>query len=304
MKLGRRIAPILALALMTGAAAAAGAVVNMDLATQRRVGVVSQPIAASRHVPEVRGFAKVLDPGPLASLDSDIAQAAAAAQASSAEFQRSKALNAADQTVSRKAVEAAQAQSAADQAKLSLLRRRLGLEWGGGVAALSDSRRSALIREVASGRAALVRIDTPSGRGLPGLKSLSIDVGSSGQTRAVVLGPARTADTQLLSPGLVAVASGPGVSGLSVGLTTPVSFPAGAGEAGVVLPRSALIRTAGQTWAYVRRSPTSFERRSVAGSPQGGGLFTVQGVAPGDQVVVSGAGALFTAEGHGGGDAD
>ena len=38
---------------------------------------------------------------------------------------------------------------------------------------------------------------------------------------------------------------------------------AGAGEAGVVIPRSALLRTGGRTFVYVRRDATDFERREV-----------------------------------------
>jgi hypothetical protein len=287
----------LALALLATEALAQGATVNVDLATQRRLGVAVAALPAARRAPSISGFAKVLDPGPLASLDSDIAQAAAAADASAAELKRSQQLHAADQTISTKALEAARAQAQADAAKLSLLRRRVGLEWGPGLAQLSAARRSSLLASIAAGKAALVRIDTPSGRGQQGLRSARVDLGQLGQVEAQVLGPARTADTQLLSPGLIAVATGPGVAYLSSGLTSPVELMVGGAASGVIVPRSALIRSQGQTWAYVRKGPTSFERRAVAGGePDASGLFAPRGLAAGEQVVVAGAAALFTAE--------
>jgi hypothetical protein len=289
---------VLAAALAAGPAAA-GPTVTMDAATQRRVAVATAPLEPARRSASVRGFAKVLDPDPLENLDADIAQAAAAAAASGAELKRARILNRAEQTISDKALEAADAQARADAAKLALLRRRVGIEWGAGIAGLSDQKRSAMLALIAGGRAALVRIDTPSGRGQSSLRTADIDLGEFGRVRAQVLGPARTADTQLQSPGLIALASGPGAGSLSSGLVAPVDLAIGAAASGVILPRSALIRAEGQTWVYVRRSATSFERRAVVGAaPDAAGLFAAQGVAAGEQVVVSGASALYTAEGH------
>lgn len=278
------------------AASAHAAELKVDAAVQKRLGVAVAPAQAAQRTPSVRGFAKVLDAGPLAALEADIAQAAAAAQASEAELKRAQALNAADQAVSTKAVEAARAQARADAARLALLRRRLGLEWGPGVASLSAARRASMLGQIAAGRAALVRIDAPSGKGLAGLRSAVIDLGQFGQARAVVLGPARMADVQLSSPGMIALASGAGAPALSIGLTAPVQLTAGGGASGVMLPRSALLRSEGRTWIYVRKGPSSFERKAVTGEPDAAGYFAASGVAVGEPVVVAGASALFAAE--------
>ncbi len=280
-------------------------VVKADAVTQRRIGVVVAPLAAARRSTSMAGQARVLDPVPLATLDSDIATAAAAAQASQAEAARSKALHAQDAAVSAKAVEAAQAQARADAAKLSLLRRRLGLEWGPAIARMTDARRSALMGALAAGRAALLRIDTASGAGQLGLRSAEIDLGPLGWVHATVLGPARAADPRLLSPGLIAMASGPQAASLSSGLTAPVRLQTSGPAAGVIVPRSALIRTAGQTWVYVKRDAETFQRRPVtAGQADPGGLFAASGFRAGELVATAGAGALFAAETGGGEEAE
>jgi hypothetical protein len=105
----------LALWLVAGAAAA-GPVVKLDPAVQKRLGVATQPLSAAQRAAKAQGFARVLDPVPLATLDSDIATAASALVASQAEAARARRLNADDQTVSRRAVDAAAAQARADAA--------------------------------------------------------------------------------------------------------------------------------------------------------------------------------------------
>jgi multidrug efflux pump subunit AcrA (membrane-fusion protein) len=93
------------------------------------------------------------------------------------------------------------------------------------------------------------------------------------------------------------VVRGPVAARLGVGMSAPVTLSGAPGGAGVLVPRSALIRTAGQTFAYVRKDATHFERRAlVAPTSQPEGLFSAGGLAPGESVVVSGASALLAAE--------
>lgn len=285
---------VLALAaglVWTGLAQAAE--VEVDAATQKRLGVTVAPLAAARRQASATGFARVLDPVPLATLDSDLVTAATAAAASRVEAARTKTLAAADATVSLKVAQAAQAQAAADAAKLALLRRRVGLEWGPAFA--SDAARSRLIAELVAGRAVLVRIDAPAGTG--GARSARMQLSSGETVDVAILGPARTADPRVQTGGLVGVVRGPVAARLGVGMSAPVTLSGAAGGSGVLVPRSALIRTAGQTFAYVRKDATHFERRAlVAPTSQPEGLFSAGGFAPGEPVVVSGASALLAAE--------
>jgi hypothetical protein len=285
---------------------AAAKPVKLAAETQRKLGLATEPLIAAHRAASLSGYVRVLDPGPLAQLDSDIQAAAAAAEASAAEAARAKALNADGQALSAKALEAAQAQAGGDAARLALLRRRVGLEWGGGLARLSAKQRDALLTEIAAGKAALIRIDTAGGVGLAGLRDMDIDLGPLGSVHAAVLGGARAADAHLMSPGLIAKAAGPNARLLSVGLAAPVTLTASAAATGVLAPRAALIRSNGKTWVYVRTSADTFQRREVAdGRVEPDGLFAPAGFKPGEAVVTQGAAALFAAEtnvGEAGGD--
>jgi hypothetical protein len=292
----RGLALALALAVAAPALAAAPILLKVDAPTQARLGVVTAPLVVARKTASVSGFARAVDPVPLATLDSDITTAVAALGASQAEAARTRTLNAEDQTVSKKAAEAAAAQARADAAKLALLRRRLGLEWGPSIQAFSDARRGRLITDIAAGRSALVRIDASSG--LTQLRgAVIIDLGSAGTARAVILGPARVGDPRLQSTGLLGLVNGPQAMRLGSGTVAPATLAAGAEATGVIVPRAALLRTAGQTFAYVRRDARSFERRPVTGAiSDPAGLFVAGAFHPGELVVVKGAAQLFAAE--------
>ncbi|KQZ28352.1 efflux RND transporter periplasmic adaptor subunit [Caulobacter sp. Root1472] len=267
--------------------------IQVDAATQKRLGVTTAPLAAARRQAVATGFARVLDPVPLATLDGDLVTAATAAAASRAEAARTKTLAAADATVSLKVAQAAQAQASADLAKLVLLRRRVGLEWG--PAFTNDASRSRLIAELVEGRTVLVRIDAPTGTG--GAHGARMQLSGGETVDIAILGVARTADPRVQTGGLIGVVRGPVAARLGVGMSAPVTLAGAAGGAGVLVPRSALIRTAGQTFAYVRKDATHFERRAlVAPTSQPEGLFSASGFAPGEPVVVSGASALLAAE--------
>jgi hypothetical protein len=296
----RSARPLLACIAATWAVMAApqayAAPVKLDVATQRRLGVQTAPLAAARHTAAAAGFARALDAGPLAALEADIAAAAAASQASQAEAARTRKLAAADATVSRKAAETAAAQARADAARLALLRRRVGLEWGPALAALSDARRDQLVSDVAAGRSALVRIDVAGGAPVEH-GAATLDLGPRGFAQATILGPARVGDPRLQSTGLLAVVNGPAALWLATGSVVPAALASGGAHSGVIVPREALLRSGGQTFAYVRKDAQAFERRPVTGgTPVPAGLFAPTGFRPGEPVVVSGAAKLFAAE--------
>lgn len=295
-------ATIVASLIVTATAGAAGPgvpkLVSLDDATLRRLNVATAPVRAMTRAPVANGFARVLDPLPLAQLDSDIAAAEPVARASAAEAMRSRALFAADVTVSRRVAETAASQARGDAARLSLLRRRLALEWGPAIARLSDARRGAIIASLASGRSALVRIDSAGGAGQAGLRTATLDLGELGTVSATVLGPARAADARLQSPGLLARVAGPKAALLSTGLTAPARL-GGAARSGVFVPAASVLRLDGGTWVYAKAVSNGFRRRRLEGtSAVPGGLFASVGLQPGDIIVISGAAALYAAE-HG-----
>ncbi|MGA2951981.1 MAG: hypothetical protein ABSD80_07075 [Caulobacteraceae bacterium] len=293
----RGIAASMAVALCALAVAHARAEpVRMAPAAQRQLGVATEPLTPTRRAAEVDAFAKVLDPEPLVQLASDLATAEAAAVASSAEAQRSKTLHASDGSVAAKDMEAAVAQARSDALKVEMLRSRLDLEWGPGVARMSPAVRAQLVRGVVAGQVALVHIDTHNNEGQPGARFVKVDIGD-GSVRGVVLGPARAAEPRLQSSGLIVEVTGRSAILLSVGLTQSAHIEQRSPQSGFVVPRAAIIRFKGSDWAYVRSGPGAFERRLLQ-TPvaEADGFFVTQGFAAGEQVVTHGAAALFAAE--------
>jgi len=301
----KRVFSAILLPLLAAAAnAAPPKPVQLRAEVVRRLGIVvatAQPATARTSAP---GFARVLDPVPLAQLQADLAAAETAAAASAAEAKRTQALYADDATMSRRAAEAARAQASADTSKLALLRQRLALEWGPALSRLSSAQRGRLIAALASGSAALVRVDAPNGAGLQGLRSAELDLGPAGTATALVLGPARIGDVGLRSPGVIARVSGPNVSYLSSGLTVPARIPGAGGGAGFLVPATAVLRVDGGSWVYVRERG-GFIRRRLGGLAAGAaGLVATSGLQAGDQLVARGASKLYAAEQGGGPEED
>ena len=290
----RGCAAALAAALLPLAAAAEG--FSVPEAVQARLGIRTQGLAAQKRAGQIDAFAKVLDPGPLAQLQSDLDAAEASAVASKAQAERSRQLNAAGASIANKDLEAAVAQAGNDAARLAILRQRLGLEWGPGIARMSSAQRHSLILALSSGQAALVHVDTPSNEGQAGARAVDIDVGAD-SAHGVVLGAARQAEPRLQSSGLIVEVKGKSAVLLSIGLIQSAHIKTSEAVSGVVVPRTAVIRFQGSDWAYVRAGPAAFERR-LLDSPtvQDKGLFVATGVRPGDAVVVQGAAELFGAE--------
>ncbi len=293
----KQLNAILALGAMlaAGTAQAQDKPLQLDGKTQSRLQIRVSPVQAAHSANAVSAFATVVDPTPFLTLLSDLTTAQSAYAASQAEATRTQTL-AKDATVSAKAAEAAVAQACADQAKVTLLRQRLGLEWGGWAFDASDAVLRQMGTDLTTGRAALVRIDTPSGNGLKGAKTATLDLNAVGQVQARVLGVARTADARLQSPGLMTLVTGASAAYLSNGLTLKASLYSGAGTDGLLIPNAALLRQGGHVYAWVKTGSQTFARRDVAQvRVMPDGLIVNSGFSAGDQVVVQGASALLTA---------
>jgi hypothetical protein len=289
---------VIAASFLLGAmlAPVAAAAVTVSPADQTRLGVAIRKLVATRHSTETDAFAKVLDPEPLVQLDSDLVTAEAAATASAAEAARSRALNSQGAAVSAKDTEAAVAQARQDALKVDILRQRLGLEWGPGIARLGEAARGRLVRGLSAGTIALVHVDTHNNQGQGGARFVKVDIGDD-SARGRVIGPARAAEPRLQSSGLIVEVDGRYAILLSVGLTQSAHIESTTAETGVMIPREAVIRYRGLAWAYVRAGGSTFERRLIdRPAPEADGFFVAHGFAGGDEVVVGGATALFAAE--------
>lgn len=263
----------------------------LDTAQRARLGIVTAVLAPAQDQQGRTAFARAIDAGPLAAIDSEILIARAAAAASAADAARLADLARQDQSASARSVQAAVAQAAADRARLRLAESRVALEFGPGLARLGAAARAALIADIAARRAALLRIDIPGEADMVG----RVTVGNP-PVAITVLGTAATSDARIQGAALLGVLRGLSAREAAAGRLLPARIAGGGRETGTILPAAAVVRTAGQLWAYVPKG-ASFERRALAGArPVDGGWFTTSGVRPGDKVVIKGAGALLGIE--------
>ncbi len=297
-----RIVRFLAVSLITSLALAAvdePQPVKLDAPQQSRLGVVVAALSPAKPPAGVATVARVLDPGPLLTLDGELASAEASLVASSAEANRTRKLFDEDRTASARSLETANAQARADQEKVDSARRRLLLEWGDGVAALPPAKRSELLNDLARVRAELIRVELPVGVVAPkNGQQIAVRAGSDGPAfNAVVLGTLPAADPRLQTRGLLAELKGADAT-LPIGRMLTATLPAeGSASGGVLLPRGALLRKDAKVWAYVQTGAASFSRREVVGyEPVSGGWFVRSGFAPGDRVVTAGAASLLAIE--------
>ena len=236
--------------------AADAAATEVDATTQNRLGLALVELRATQAPVELAATAEVLDPSTLAKTAADIAALQATADASNAEARRVQALFAADGNMSRKAAEAARAQAAVDQAKLQQARTQLRTDWGSAIAALDAHTLHARAESLLDGRTAWLKAE-PLAAPAPGFQAAGAQLGD---VAAHVLGPLPRSTSGLAGGWLL---EAPG-AGLMPGMTLTARLRgAAAGAAGVLLPRSAVVRWNGVAWAYIATDATHFERRAV-----------------------------------------
>jgi hypothetical protein len=273
---------------------------------QRAAGIaVAHPLAAK--APErIEALGLVLDATTLISDVGESTVAAAAEQSASAELARLHALYEGGAGASRKMLEAAQADQARARAQAEIAAARLALRWGP-LAALPIDARQRLIEASASGRSLLVRADLPGRHVLgdhPGKAVLDVD---GIQVPGRVLGILRQT-TELQSVGLlIEVPNAPG--GLGVGARVPVAVLT-AERRGMLLPRDALLYDESGAYVYKQLAEKTQPDKAQPDKaryapvkvhlllPYGNG-WLVDGIDAGDNIVVQGAGVLWSLQGVG-----
>lgn len=291
-------APRCALALLAAVLAnahAQAATLELDRDAQARIGLRTAPLKAATGGAMQEAAALVLDPTPLIRLNAELTAALASAAASAAEAERAQKLVQQDSAVSQRALEAARAQAATDSGKVAALRAELRAGWGALLAEQPAAERSAALEALARGESVLLRIELLGGMpsSTPSQAWLVGPVG--GERRAQILGRFQQPGTGIV-PGWLARAPGAGLAP-GMGLAARLQVPAQGGAAGLLLPRSALIRWNGLQYVYVAVDDEHFERRAVTdaqAAPDGWRVST--GFSAGEAVVVQGAASLLGAE--------
>ena len=262
--------------------------------------VVAHPLAAK--APErIEALGLVLDATTLISDMGESAAAAAAAHAAAAELTRLHGLYDGGAGASLKMLEAAQAEQAKAQAQAEITAARFALHWGP-LAALPAGARQKVIDAATHGRSLLLRADLP-GRHASGadLRNALLDVDGI-QVPGRVLGTLRQT-TELQSVGLlIEVPNAP--AGLGPGARIQVALLT-AERSGLLLPRDALLYDENGAYVYKQLTKkTAAENARYAAVkvklllPYGDG-WLVDGVDDDDNIVVRGAGVLWSLQGVG-----
>jgi hypothetical protein len=268
---------------------------------QRAAGVaVAHPLAAS--APErIDGLGLVLDATTLVSDMGETTTATVAEHSASAELARLRALYEGGAGASLKMLEAAQADQAKAEAQAQFAAARFALRWGPLAALPIDARRK-VIEASTSGRSLLLRADLPGRHTLGASPSNAVLDVDGIQVPGRVLGILRET-TELQSVALlIEVPKAP--RGLGPGARMRVAV-LGAERKGWLLPRDALLYDESGAYVYKQLTKkTEAERARYVPVkvrpllPYGDG-WLVEGVDDDDDIVVHGAGVLWSLQGVG-----
>jgi hypothetical protein len=274
---------------------------TLDDKQQQAVGIiVARPIAAK--TPErIDAQGLVLDATTLLSDMGESTSTASAEHSASAELSRLRALFNAGAGASLKMLEAAQAEQAKAQAEAELAAARLSLHWGP-LAALPAGPRQKVLDAAINGHGLLVRADLPGRHSLGALPSNALLDIDGIQVPGRILGTLRQSN-ELQSVGLLLeIQNAP--AGLGPGARVPVTLLT-AQRSGLVLPRDAVLYDENGAYVYKQLTGKAGDQKAryVAVKvrllvPYGDG-WLVDGVDDDDNIVVRGAGVLWSLQGVG-----
>ena len=266
---------------------------------QQAVGIrIDHPLPLASAA-AIEAYATVLDPATLAADAGRVASTRAAAEAAGADAARLGRLYHDDAQASLKAWQASQAQSveAAAQARAAELGFRQ--QWGP-LAGLSAAQRQALLSTLSAGREVLLRADVPGRSALTRVDAHALLDVDGTAVAARVLGPLPRTDAAAQSAGwLLAVEHAP--EGLGPGARATVQLHSAAPARGLMVPAGALLYAEQGAYVYRQERATgdSFHYTAVPVKPLArlGGAWLVEGLARTDQIVVQGAGVLWSLQG-------
>jgi len=277
---------------------------------QEQSGIVVSPLTSVSHQEEINAYGTVLPLqdlvdlwGNYAAAKAQVTKTQATLGASRKAYERSKGLHAANQNVSEKALEAAEAAWRADEAgaraaqdALQAVARTARLRWGGVLTEwLSDT--SPALDRLMQQQDVLIQITVPAGVRLgPAPPTARVQADDGTVVPAKLLSPAPQTDPRLQGQSFFYLAPAR-IPGLLAGMNISAFLPVGSQAPGVVVPAAAVVRWHGKAWVYVQTEAHRFVRREIATStPLREDWLVADGLAAGDLVVVGGAQILLSEE--------
>jgi len=268
---------------------------------QRAVGIVVAHPVTARAPERIEALGLVLDATLLVADLGDATASAAAEHSASTELGRLRALYEGGAGASLRMLEAAQAEHAKAQAQAQLSAARFAPHWGP-LAALPAGARQKMIEASTSGHGLLLRADLP-GRHTLGASPAQAVLDVDGiEVPGHVLGALRQTAELQSAAFLIEVPNAP--AGLGPGARLRVALLT-AERAGLLLPRDALLYDENGAYVYKQLTKkTAAENARYAPVkvrlllPYGDG-WLVEGIDDDDNIVVRGAGVLWSLQGVG-----
>ena len=285
----------------TAADSAEQTVPTLNAEQQRAAGIVVARAPAMKVPDRIEALGLVLDSTTLISDMGEATAATVTERSASAELARLRGLYNGGAGASLKMLEAAQAEQARTQAQAQVATARFSLSWGP-LAALPAGVRQKAIEAAAGGRSLLVRADLPGRHSVGELPSKAVLDVDGIQVPGRVLGALRQAtDTQSVGL-LVEVPNAP--AGLGPGARVPIALLT-AERSGRLVPRDAVLYDANGAYVYKQSNGKSGDGKTRYASLKVtllvpfGDAWLVDGVDDDDDIVVHGAGVLWSLQGMG-----
>ncbi|MGD9842213.1 MAG: hypothetical protein AB7F79_05730 [Steroidobacteraceae bacterium] len=258
------------------------------------MGIVTHTAKAIMYAAEKEGYGIVLGHDAIAQSVAEVATAEAAVQQSHAALARVQRLADTPGAFAAEINENATRQAAADAAALTLAQRRLSATLGQNPP-WKGSESSTVLGKLASGQIKLVRVTFPlgvlNGAAPHSLRIAHLDPNSvtdSWKTNSVWDAPA---DASIPGRSFFALLRDTDVG---EGEHLQVWVGSGAAESGTELPASAVVISDGRYWCYVEKPAGTFVRTAVdTSNPMTNSYFVKDGIAAGDNIVITGAGLLL-----------
>ncbi len=282
--------------LLSAAIAPARADVELQAKERENLGIQVEPVQITESTRVWPGVASVLDISGLVTTLNEIQAAEAAAAASRDEARRTGDLYRNDKNVSRKALDAALAQSIADEGRLATARGQLLGTWGTAIASMPSPARQRLVDDLLAGRSALARAEVllpiPSSAKIS--QAALTDLNGQGSWPATPLGRLPQSAGSAASAAILLRVE----AALPVGQLLQAALTESQSQVrGPTVPIAAIIRWHGTEWVYEETEPNHYVRRGVRSAARLSGRALLEGdIAAGAKVVTVGARALLAAE--------
>jgi hypothetical protein len=272
--------------------------VTVDKETRERLGVALSPVIEAQDASVADGVATVLDSAALAATLDDIAAARADANSQAELVRRLQRLYNEGGNASLQALEAARAQLASAQAKLTQAESRARADWGAALIDTSDAAARGALKDLSRGQGALLRAEFPAAlKNAAGLRyAISNNEGGFIDSHFIGVSRAPTLSAGGAAVTLAVANKDAGDLALRPGTRVRVIASAAQGAQQTIVPESAVIADSGALWCYVQRDQQRLDRVPVDGDHRVAAGYPAPGLKAGDQVVTRGAPLLLSLE--------